>query len=160
MDLRTAFAGVLRALRLVRGARYADVSDATHRRKVSALENAQTSITVEQFDELAQSLGIDPIAMLTLCIAHRQGEQPLTVIGRALTDVAAFEAEGGMKVLSEQFDADATYQGSYAAAIAHFVDALDRGKPFETSPADNLETLRLVEEIYRRAAFDPDAKPR
>lgn len=106
MDLRTAFAGVLRALRLVRGARYADVSDATHRRKVSALENAQTSITVEQFDELAQSLGLDPIAMLTLCIAQRQGEQPLTVIGRALTDVAAFEAEGGMKVLSEQFDAD------------------------------------------------------
>ena len=105
MELRTAFAGVLRALRLVRRARYADVSDATHRRKVSALENAQTSITVEQFDELAQSLGLDPIAMLTLCIAHRQGEQPLTVIGRALTDVATFEAEGGMKVLDDQFDA-------------------------------------------------------
>ena len=60
----------------------------------------------------------------------------------------------------EQFDADRTYQGSYDAAIAHFVDCLDSGLPFETSPQDNLETLRLVEDVYRLAGFDPAIKPR
>ena len=66
----------------------------------------------------------------------------------------------GLAAHSETFDADVTYQGSYDAAIAHFVDRLDIGLPFETSPRDNLETLRLVEDIYRLAAFDPAAKPR
>ncbi|PZU91871.1 MAG: gfo/Idh/MocA family oxidoreductase [Chelatococcus sp.] len=49
------------------------------------------------------------------------------------------------------FDADAVYQGSYDAAIAHFVDRLGDGQPFETAPRDNLETLFLVESCYRLA---------
>ncbi|WP_375451454.1 Gfo/Idh/MocA family protein [uncultured Devosia sp.] len=59
----------------------------------------------------------------------------------------------------EVFDPEASYQGSYDAAIAHFLDGLDAGGVFETSPADNLETLRLVEDIYRLAQFDPARKP-
>jgi predicted dehydrogenase len=47
------------------------------------------------------------------------------------------------------YDLAATYQGSYDATIAHFVDALLGNAPFETSPADNLQTLRLVEDCYR-----------
>lgn len=66
----------------------------------------------------------------------------------------------GLAERRAQFAADATYQGSYDAAIAHFVEALETATPFETSPADNLESLRLVEDIYRLAAFDPAAKPR
>ncbi|KKC33879.1 Gfo/Idh/MocA family protein [Devosia psychrophila] len=86
----------------------------------------------------------------------------LRIIGTAAT----LELEGnrlsaaGIASRDESFDPDATYQGSYDAATAHFVDGLDSGSPFETSPRDNLETLRLVEEIYRLAAFDPAAKPR
>jgi D-apiose dehydrogenase len=41
------------------------------------------------------------------------------------------------------------YQASYNNAIAHFVEALRGGKPFETDRLDNLKTLRLVEEAYR-----------
>ncbi|HWC01358.1 MAG TPA: hypothetical protein VHF87_01185 [Methylomirabilota bacterium] len=29
--------------------------------------------------------------------------------------------------------------------IAHFVDCLETGAPFETGPADNRETLHLIE---------------
>ncbi|MGY2053084.1 Gfo/Idh/MocA family protein [Methylobacterium sp. JK268] len=50
-----------------------------------------------------------------------------------------------------RFDPAATYQGSYDAAIRHFVDRLADGSPFETGPADNLATLRLVEDCYRLA---------
>ncbi|HSC27032.1 MAG TPA: Gfo/Idh/MocA family oxidoreductase [Vicinamibacterales bacterium] len=45
-------------------------------------------------------------------------------------------------------DLQANYRASYAAAIAHFVDRLADGGPFETSPEDNLETLRIVEAAY------------
>jgi predicted dehydrogenase len=47
-----------------------------------------------------------------------------------------------------QFDLAACYQGSYDAAIGHFIDALLSGAPFETDVRDNLETVRLVERIY------------
>jgi hypothetical protein len=37
--------------------------------------------------------------------------------------------------------------------IAQFADCLESGAPFETDPADNLETLRLVEHAYWAAGF-------
>ena len=46
------------------------------------------------------------------------------------------------------FDADSGYRGSYAAAIAHFLDRLPSGR-FETGAVDNLKTLELVESVYR-----------
>jgi predicted dehydrogenase len=66
----------------------------------------------------------------------------------------------GAEMREEAFDPDATYQGSYDAAIGHFLDGLDTGDAFETAPEDNLATLRLVEEIYRLSRFDAAAKPR
>jgi len=40
------------------------------------------------------------------------------------------------------------YNASYLGAITHFLDRLDDGGEFETSPEDNLETLRIVEQVY------------
>jgi D-apiose dehydrogenase len=54
----------------------------------------------------------------------------------------------GLEARDASFDLAATYQGSYDAAIGHFLDAVLTGAPFETAPADNLETLALVERIY------------
>jgi predicted dehydrogenase len=58
----------------------------------------------------------------------------------------------GETTTSEDFDPAATYQGSYNAAIAHFLDGLESGRPFETNPVDNLKTLALVEAAYAAAA--------
>jgi predicted dehydrogenase len=54
-----------------------------------------------------------------------------------------------------EYDLAACYQGSYDAVIAHFVDALTSGTAFETTPEDNLHTLRLVEDAYRLANWPP-----
>lgn len=48
-------------------------------------------------------------------------------------------------------DLAANYDASYIAALTHFLDRLDDGGAFETSPADNLETLRIVEQAYGSA---------
>ena len=45
-------------------------------------------------------------------------------------------------------DLAANYEASYLAVLTHFLDRLDDGGAFETSPEDNLETLRLVEQVY------------
>ena len=52
------------------------------------------------------------------------------------------------------FDQPTVYLGSYAATIAHFVHSLRHGTPFETSPEDNLQTLRIVEDCYRLSSWE------
>ncbi|MEH2482461.1 putative dehydrogenase [Nitrobacteraceae bacterium AZCC 2146] len=75
----------------------------------------------------------------------------LEILGK----VGAIRLEGselqlfGAQGETRSYDLAASYQGSYDATIAHFVDALHSGAPFETSPEDNLQTLRLVEDCYR-----------
>ena len=49
-------------------------------------------------------------------------------------------------------DFAADYDASYLGALTHFLDRLDDGGPFETSPQDNLETLLIVEQVYQTAA--------
>jgi len=49
-------------------------------------------------------------------------------------------------------DYKAAYQICFDAGIAHFVEKLSSGRPFETAPEDNLQTLRLVEDAYVLAA--------
>ena len=51
-----------------------------------------------------------------------------------------------------ELDLAANYDASYLGALTHFLDRLDDGQAFETSPDDNLETLRIVEQVYR---FNP-----
>jgi predicted dehydrogenase len=54
-----------------------------------------------------------------------------------------------------EYDMAECYQGSYDGVIAHFVDCLRGGGSFETTPEDNLHTLRLVEDAYRLAHWPP-----
>jgi predicted dehydrogenase len=59
----------------------------------------------------------------------------------------------GASPRSEHYDSARGYQASFDGAIAHFVDCLETGAPFETDPVDNLETLRLVEHAYWAAGL-------
>lgn len=57
----------------------------------------------------------------------------------------------GETSISELFDYQSCYQGSFSAVISHFCEQLKSGGPFETAPEDHLQTLALVEEIYARS---------
>jgi predicted dehydrogenase len=59
----------------------------------------------------------------------------------------------GRQERTERFDPATSYQAAYSGAIAHFLDCLRDGSPFETNPADNLETLRIVEAAYATSGF-------
>jgi predicted dehydrogenase len=72
--------------------------------------------------------------------------------GRLALDGATLSLAGAAPTAAT-YDLAATYRDSYAGAIGHFVDALRHDTPFETSPEDNLETLRLVEDCYRLSGW-------
>lgn len=61
----------------------------------------------------------------------------------------------GPEPREQSFDPQASYQAAYDGAIAHFVAGLRGQGAFETAPADNLNTLRLVEAAYQQSAFRP-----
>jgi predicted dehydrogenase len=59
----------------------------------------------------------------------------------------------GASPRSQSYDKDRGYQASFDGVIAHFVDCLESGAPFETDAAENLATLRLVEDAYAAAGL-------
>ena len=61
----------------------------------------------------------------------------------------------GSSPRSQSYDKDRGYQASFDGVIAHFVDCLESGASFETDAAENLATLRLVEDAYRAAGLQP-----
>jgi hypothetical protein len=48
-------------------------------------------------------------------------------------------------------DLTANYQACFTGAVAEFVTGLRSGAPFATDRLDNLQTLRLMESVYRVA---------
>jgi predicted dehydrogenase len=59
----------------------------------------------------------------------------------------------GEQPSSSVHDLDHAYQASFDAAIAHFVEGLRTGRPFETDGTENLATLKLVEDAYEAAGL-------
>ena len=53
------------------------------------------------------------------------------------------------------YDAKKEYQHCFDAGMQHFVACLRSGAPFESTPQDNLNTLRLVEDAYEKATEGP-----
>jgi predicted dehydrogenase len=81
----------------------------------------------------------------------------LEIVG---TKASAVFDDAGLRLLGpstrvETYDRDIGYQASFDGVMAHFVDCLETGAPFETGPADNLRTLRLVDDAYRAAGLQP-----
>jgi predicted dehydrogenase len=103
------------------------------------------------------SAGVPVTVMGTMAapgFPSRTGDR-LELIGRTAT--ATLEATElqlrGPKPRHQSYDHDVGYQASFDGVIAHFVDCLATGAPFETDPVDNLETLRLVEHAYWAAGI-------
>ncbi|MEW9879766.1 hypothetical protein [Pseudomonas putida] len=57
-------------------------------------------------DFTADSRVVGDLSGLHLAMAKQYGEPALMVVTRALTQIAAFEAEGGQKTLDDQLDAE------------------------------------------------------
>jgi D-apiose dehydrogenase len=60
----------------------------------------------------------------------------------------------GAEGADEEVDLLGRYQECFDAVMASFVAGLHDGTPFETDRLDNLETLRLMESVYRVAGLE------
>ncbi len=60
----------------------------------------------------------------------------------------------GAEAEAEEVDLLGRYQECFDTVMAAFVTGLSDGTPFETDRLDNLETLRLMESVYRAAGVE------
>lgn len=89
-----------------------------------------------------------PIASEALWIEGTDGTLRVLTTGEVETVVETPDGQRRERLPVDRADA---YARSYADTIAHFVDALRTGQPFETAPRDNLRTLDTVLAAYRSA---------
>ncbi|MEE4622385.1 helix-turn-helix domain-containing protein [Pseudomonas alliivorans] len=130
MHLKIALAGALRALRLSRRVRYEQLSDASAKSKISALERGETSITLEKFESLAEALEIDPLALLALCMSARLETPYTSLLENAHKQLRAFESDGGLELFADQFADGALVQRT-------------RGKPADTETLEAVRALKI-----------------
>jgi D-apiose dehydrogenase len=60
----------------------------------------------------------------------------------------------GAEAEAEEVDLLGRYQECFDITMAAFVAGVENGTPFETDRLDNLETLRLMESVYRAAGVE------
>jgi predicted dehydrogenase len=60
----------------------------------------------------------------------------------------------GAEEAAVEVDLAGRYQECFDTAMAAFIAGLRDGSPFETEAADNLETMRLMESVYRAAGAE------
>ncbi|GAB5376849.1 MAG: hypothetical protein AcusKO_33110 [Acuticoccus sp.] len=80
----------------------------------------------------------------------------LEVIGTTGTIVMEFNRiyRVGAEEEAEEVDLLGRYQECFDTIMADFVQGLAENRPFETDRLDNLETLRLMESVYRAAGVE------
>lgn len=129
MQLKDALAAVLRGARAHQGLDYEDLAGATHRTYVGKLEQARANPTLEKLGEIADYLGLDVLAVVTLALAAKSGEPPSTVLQRAALQIEDFEASGGWGLVLDQFAEGKLIKRS-------------QGKPKQPLNADAIKALK------------------
>ncbi|KAF0251856.1 helix-turn-helix domain-containing protein [Pseudomonas putida] len=103
MLFKEAIAGALRGVRAHQGMDYDDLADATHRTYVGMLEQARANPTLEKLNEIAATLQLDLLTIVSLVVAVKSDASPSAVLQRATSQIQEFEAAGGWDLVRSQF---------------------------------------------------------
>ena len=97
-------AAMIRVLRTKRGMPYEDLESIGVQRSISALEQAQVSISVDKLAELATVLEFDFVTLITLCVALSKQQAPQVTLEHAKAELDKFLGSGGEELIKAQFD--------------------------------------------------------
>lgn len=91
MDIKQAFALSLKAVRKVRSLTQEDFSDTSSRTYISTLERGKKSVTLEKLSQLAKTLKIHPLTLLTLTYANVDPNidiiKLMTIVEKEINDI-------------------------------------------------------------------------
>lgn len=89
--MRPALAAVIRAVRGSMGITQEGLTHAASRTYLSKIENAESSPSLEKFVNLAESLNLNPIALMTMVLATRDNCSSSSLLAQATEQVRELE---------------------------------------------------------------------
>ncbi len=93
MELKSAFAIVLRRVRTLRRLTQEDFSISSSRTNISLLERAKTIPTLEKLEDLCSVLSVHPVTMMALCYSVKNNVSVEMLIRQLLAEKEELEAE-------------------------------------------------------------------
>ncbi|MFJ4588128.1 helix-turn-helix domain-containing protein [Pseudomonas moraviensis] len=103
MSLTKQFAAAIRVIRRQRGIEYEDLADVSVRAHIGALEQGNANPSLDKLVNLAAALDFDPVALLAICVALRDGNTPDQALERAHAQLSDFKHVGGIKQLEGEY---------------------------------------------------------
>lgn len=103
MSLTKQLAAAIRVIRRQRGLAYEDLADVSVRAHISALEQGNANLSLNRLMSLAAALDFDPVALLAICVALRDGNTPDQALKRAHSQLGDFKHLGGIKQLESEY---------------------------------------------------------
>ncbi|MGY2095713.1 helix-turn-helix domain-containing protein [Pseudomonas simiae] len=102
MSLKIEVAAVLRVIRQLQGAGYAQLTDQAARRTIGELERANTGVTLDKLASVAQALEFDLPTFVVLCISLQRGIAPEAVIDSTVAHLGTFRMAGGLDLMQSE----------------------------------------------------------
>lgn len=89
MQLRVAFSSALRLFRSRKGLSQLDLGKGLDRSHISRLESGRHSPTLEASESVAQSMDVDPLSLLIVTYAIKQGATPREILERVSDELGS-----------------------------------------------------------------------
>ncbi|AXI60024.1 resolvase [Pseudomonas kribbensis] len=103
MSLTKELAAAIRVIRRQRGLGYEDLADVSVQAHIGALEQGNASPSLDKLVSLAEALDFDPVALMAICVALRDGSTCDQALEHAQTQLADFKHRGGIKQLEGEY---------------------------------------------------------
>lgn len=100
ISLKTAFAAVLKTMRISRGLTQQHLSQASSRTYLSKLERAQSSLTLDKLNALSDTLRVSPLTLMAVTLGAERGQAIETLISQMEAEVAELAESGVLTELA------------------------------------------------------------
>jgi transcriptional regulator with XRE-family HTH domain len=151
MSLTKQLAAAIRVIRRQRRLGYEDLADVSVQAHISALEQGNANPSLDKLMSLAAALDFDPVALLAICVALRDGSTPVQALERAYAQLGDFQKIGGMKQLENEYAGNRLVKRSPGKpANTENADAVKRLKSEGLSQAETCRVLGLSKSTVHR----------
>lgn len=151
MSLTKQLAAAIRVIRKQRRLGYEDLADVSVQAHISALEQGNANPSLDKLMSLAAALDFDPVALLAICVALRDGNTPDQALERAHAQLGDFKHLGGIKQLESEYAGNELVKRRPGKpANNENVEAVKRLKSEGLSQAETCKALGLSKSTVHR----------
>jgi len=151
LNVKEELAITLRTIRQLKGLSYEALAGTISQSNLSLLEQGKIQATLPTLVKVADTLGINFLTLMALCLAIRDKESPECVLQKAQKELLCFIESGGLKIMEDQIqDGALKKRGRGTRANAQSVSAVIDLKKQGKTQAEAARELGLPTSTVQR----------